>query len=75
MFTPETPLDLDPDAGLAERYFSEEAEPDWYKTNIPCQVGCPAHTDVANYIGLISQGRFDEAYVLNRQCNVVPGVL
>ncbi|MGZ3581576.1 MAG: FAD-dependent oxidoreductase, partial [Ktedonobacterales bacterium] len=43
--------------------------------NIPCQVGCPAHTDVANYIGLISQGRFDEAYVLNRQCNVVPGVL
>ncbi|HEX8033581.1 MAG TPA: FAD-dependent oxidoreductase, partial [Ktedonobacterales bacterium] len=75
MFTPETPLDLDPDAGLVERYFSEEAEPDWYKTNIPCQVGCPAHTDVANYIGLISQGRFDEAYVLNRQCNVVPGVL
>lgn len=75
MFTPETPIDLDPDAGLDERYFSEEAEPDWYKTNIPCQVGCPAHTDVANYIGLISQGRFDEAYVLNRQCNVVPGVL
>ena len=66
---------LDPDAGLGERYYSEEAEPDWYKTNIPCQVGCPAHTDVANYIGLISQGRFDEAYVLNRQCNVVPGVL
>ena len=66
---------LDPDVGQEPRYFSEETEPDWYKTNIPCQVGCPAHTDVANYIGLISQGRFDEAYVLNRQCNVVPGVL
>ncbi len=57
------------------RYRSEVAEPDWYKTNIPCQVGCPAHTDVATYIGLISQGRFDEAYLLNRRCNVVPGVL
>ncbi len=56
-------------------YRSEIAEPDWYKTNIPCQVGCPAHTDVATYIGLISQGRFDEAYLINRRCNVVPGVL
>jgi NADPH-dependent glutamate synthase beta subunit-like oxidoreductase len=56
-------------------YRSEVAEPDWYKTNIPCQVGCPAHTDVSTYIGLISQGRFDEAYLINRRCNVVPGVL
>ncbi|HKS70595.1 MAG TPA: FAD-dependent oxidoreductase [Ktedonobacterales bacterium] len=75
MIEPDSRLNLDPDKGLAEMYFSEEAEPDWYKTNIPCQVGCPAHTDVANYIGLISQGRFDESYLLNRQCNVVPGVL
>ena len=66
---------IDPDAHEDMLYQSELVEPDWYKTNIPCQVGCPAHTDVANYIGLISQGRFDEAYVLNRQCNVVPGVL
>src|SRR5215469_2612557 len=75
MSTPDARLNLDPDAGLDEMYLSQEAEPDWYKTNIPCQVGCPAHTDVANYIGLISQGRFDEAYALNRQCNVVPGVI
>ncbi len=75
MIDPDSRLNLDPDKGLSEVYFSEEAEPDWYKTNIPCQVGCPAHTDVANYIGLISQGRFDESYLLNRQCNVVPGVL
>jgi NADPH-dependent glutamate synthase beta subunit-like oxidoreductase len=57
------------------KYESESWEPDWYKTNIPCQVGCPAHTDVSTYIGLISQGRFDEAYLLNRNANVVPGVL
>jgi NADPH-dependent glutamate synthase beta subunit-like oxidoreductase len=66
---------IDPDANLETLYQSEEVNPDWYKTNIPCQVGCPARTDVSNYIGLISQGRFDEAYVLNRRSNVVPGVL
>jgi NADPH-dependent glutamate synthase beta subunit-like oxidoreductase len=66
---------IDPDADLDMLYQSEEVNPDWYKTNIPCQVGCPARTDVSNYIGLISQGRFDEAYVLNRRSNVVPGVL
>src|SRR5579859_4575061 len=66
---------IDPDANLDEQYQSEAAEPDWYKTNIPCQVGCPAHTDVSTYIGLISQARFDEAYLLNRKANVVPGVL
>src|ERR1700739_2583791 len=66
---------IDPDRELGERYQSVTANPDWYKTNIPCQVGCPAHTDVSTYIGLISQGRFDEAYLLNRNANVVPGVL
>ena len=66
---------IDPDANLDMLYHSEEVSPDWYKTNIPCQIGCPARTDVSNYIGLISQGRFDEAYVLNRRSNVVPGVL
>src|SRR5262249_32851351 len=75
MMNPDTRRNLAPGAGLDLRYYSEEAARDWYKTNIPCQVGCPAHTDVANYIGLISQGRFDDAYLLNRQCNVVPGVL
>ena len=66
---------IDPDELEDQIYRSEEVSADWYKTNIPCQVGCPARTDVANYIGLISQGRFDEAYVLNRRSNVVPGVL
>jgi len=66
---------IDPDSELEPRYQSIITTPDWYQTNIPCQVGCPAHTDVATYIGLISQARFDEAYLLNRKCNIVPGVL
>ncbi len=66
---------IDPDSELEARYQSVGVSPDWYQTNIPCQVGCPAHTDVSTYIGLISQARFDEAYLLNRKANVVPGVL
>lgn len=66
---------IDPDSELEARYQSVAVTPDWYQTNIPCQVGCPAHTDVSTYIGLISQARFDEAYLLNRKANVVPGVL
>ena len=66
---------IDPDSELGPRYQSITTTPDWYQTNIPCQVGCPAHTDVSTYIGLISQARFDEAYLLNRKANVVPGVL
>jgi NADPH-dependent glutamate synthase beta subunit-like oxidoreductase len=66
---------IDPDRELEPRYRSVAVTPDWYQTNIPCQVGCPAHTDVSTYIGLISQARFDEAYLLNRKANVVPGVL
>ena len=66
---------IDPDSELEPRYQSIVTTPDWYQTNIPCQVGCPAHTDVSTYIGLISQARFDEAYLLNRKANVVPGVL
>src|SRR6266702_1329743 len=66
---------IEPDSELDPRYQSIVTTPDWYQTHIPCQVGCPAHTDVATYIGLISQARFDEAYLINRKCNVVPGVL
>src|SRR5436305_12546880 len=68
-------LNLDPDRDLEARYQSITTTPDWYQTNIPCQVGCPAHTDVATYIGLISQARFDEAYLLHPKCIIVAGVL
>jgi NADPH-dependent glutamate synthase beta subunit-like oxidoreductase/ferredoxin len=42
---------------------------------VDCQWACPAHTDVPEYIRLIAQGRFDDAYLLNRQSNVFPGIL
>jgi NADPH-dependent glutamate synthase beta subunit-like oxidoreductase/ferredoxin len=42
---------------------------------VDCQWACPAHTDVPEYIRLIAQGRFGDAYLLNRSSNVFPGIL
>jgi formate dehydrogenase beta subunit len=42
---------------------------------VDCQWACPAHTDVPEYIRLIALGRFDDAYMLNRESNVFPGIL
>ncbi len=50
-------------------------DPSYYHRVVDCQFACPAHTDVPGYIRLIAQGRFDDAYLLNRESNVFPGVL
>ena len=49
--------------------------PDYYHKVVDCQWACPAHTDVPGYIRLIAQGRFNDAYMLNRESNVFPGIL
>ena len=46
-----------------------------YHRVVDCQWACPAHTDVPEYIRLIAQGRFADAYLLNRESNVFPGIL
>ena len=50
-------------------------DPDYYHRVVDCQWACPAHTNVPEYIRLIAQGRFTEAYLLNRESNVFPGIL
>ncbi|MBM4197292.1 MAG: 4Fe-4S dicluster domain-containing protein [Gammaproteobacteria bacterium] len=49
--------------------------PQYFHKVVDCQWGCPAHTDVPGYIRLIAQGRYTDAYMLNRQTNVLPGIL
>ncbi len=51
------------------------ADPDYYHRVIDCQYACPAHTPVPEYIRLIGQGRYADAYMLNWVSNVFPGVL
>ena len=50
-------------------------DPAYYHRVVDCQWACPAHTNVPEYIRLIAQGNFTEAYLLNRESNVFPGVL
>ena len=50
-------------------------DPDYYHRVVDCQWACPAHTNVPEYIRLIAQGRFTEAYLVNRESNVFPGIL
>src|SRR5215216_4900702 len=49
--------------------------PEYYHRVVDCQWACPAHTNVPEYIRLIAQGRFTDAYLLNRESNVFPGIL
>ncbi len=50
-------------------------DPDYFHKVVDCQWACPAHTPVPEYIRLIAQGRFDDAYMVNWVSNVFPGVL
>ncbi len=50
-------------------------DPNYYHRVVDCQWACPAHTNVPEYIRLIAQGRYTDAYLLNRESNVFPGIL
>jgi NADPH-dependent glutamate synthase beta subunit-like oxidoreductase/ferredoxin len=54
---------------------TDVSDPRYYHKVVDCQWGCPAHTDVPEYIRLIAQGRYDDSYWLNRRSNVFPGIL
>ena len=46
-----------------------------YHKVVDCQYACPAHTPVPEYIRLIAEGRYTEAYMVNWESNVFPGIL
>src|ERR1700683_5503524 len=54
---------------------TDTSHPDYFHRVVDCQWACPAHTDVPEYIRLIAQGEFTEAYMVNRDSNVFPGIL
>jgi formate dehydrogenase beta subunit len=54
---------------------TDTSDPEYFHKVVDCQYACPAHTDVPGYIRLIAQGEFTQAYMLNRQSNIFPGIL
>ncbi|WP_127115505.1 FAD-dependent oxidoreductase [Shimia sediminis] len=51
------------------------ADPEYFHRVVDCQYACPAHTPVPEYIRLIAQERYTDAYMVNWESNVFPGVL
>ena len=50
-------------------------DPEYFHKVVDCQYACPAHTPVPEYIRMIALERYDEAYMINWESNVFPGVL
>ncbi len=49
--------------------------PEYFHKVVDCQWACPAHTPVPEYIRLIAEGRYADAYMINWKSNVFPGIL
>ena len=50
-------------------------EPDYFHKVVDCQWACPAHTPVPEYIRMIADGRYADAFMINWKSNVFPGIL
>ena len=50
-------------------------DPEYFHKVVDCQYACPAHTPVPEYIRLIAAERYTEAYMVNWESNVFPGIL
>jgi len=50
-------------------------DPEYFHKVVDCQYACPSHTPVPEYIRLIAEGRYTEAYMINWDSNVFPGIL
>ncbi len=51
------------------------SDPSYFHKVVDCQWACPAHTPVPEYIRLIAQGRYTDAFMINWESNVFPGIL
>lgn len=54
---------------------TDTRDPRHYHRVVDCQWGCPAGTDIPEYIRLVANGQYTESYLLNRKSNVFPGIL
>jgi formate dehydrogenase beta subunit len=50
-------------------------QPNYFHKVVDCQWACPSHTPVPEYIRLIAAGRYSDAYMINWDSNVFPGIL
>jgi len=58
---------------MKDRRYDFLYEPKTYE-GIPCQFNCPVHTDIQEYVRLVSLGRWAESHALIRETNPFPSV-
>ncbi len=59
---------------MQKRFLDKKVDKDWLNTNFPCMMACPAHTNAGRYVGLIAEGRFEEAYRFARDPNPLASI-
>ena len=59
---------------MLKRFVEKRVDEDWLHTNFPCMMACPAHTNAGRYVGLIAEGRFEEAYKYARGPNPLASI-
>lgn len=59
---------------MQQRFINKRVDRDWLNTNFPCMMACPAHTNAGRYVGLIAEGRFEEAYRFARDPNPLASI-
>ena len=65
-----------PSPGAGHVWYSDDPrDVGWVRENIPCQTACPASTNIPAYIQAIMEQDYGGAYEINREANVLPGVL
>ncbi len=68
--------DVGASARGGEVYYSEDPrDVGWVRENIPCQTACPAGTNIPGYIRAIIEKQYGGSYEINREANVLPGIL
>ncbi len=54
---------------MSEKYHIRIPDIEFWKKLVPCQMGCPIHTDAGRYVQLIAEEKYREAYLTARAPN------
>ncbi|MBI4535620.1 MAG: FAD-dependent oxidoreductase [Ignavibacteriae bacterium] len=54
---------------MSEKYRVTIPDIEFWKNLVPCQIGCPIHTDAGRYVQLIAEQEYEEAYLTARSPN------
>lgn len=54
---------------MPDQYTVKLPDIEFWKNLVPCQIGCPIHTDAGRYVQLIAEQKYEEAYLTARSPN------